>query len=380
MRISVSSASGVEAVTKRELYKLGYGDVPSIGGRMTFEGDEKDVCACNLFLRTANRVFIELKSFKVRSFDDLFDGVSDIEWEKILPSDGRIVVTAKCVESTIHAVSATQSVCKKAICERLLKTYKSLSESGERYKIEISIAKDYATVYLDTSGSGLHRRGYRGLVGEAPLKETLAAAIILLSVWNPSRPFADLFCGSGTLSIEAAMIAKNIPSGGNRDFDFLHWKKFDSSAFEPMKAESFKNIKNEKLQISGFDIDEQQLKLARKHAELAGVAEDIHFQKADVSEFSSKKRYGVLFCNPPYGERLSDRKEIEKLMRAYGKVYAALPDWSAYTITPVTDFERLFGKKATKKRKLYNGSIECCLYAMLGNPPVRTTDKKPPIG
>lgn len=376
MKISVSSASGVEAVTKRELYKLGYGDVPSIGGRMTFDGDEKDVCACNLFLRTANRVFIELSAFKVRSFDDLFDGVSDIAWENILPADGQIVVTAKCVESTIHAVSATQSVCKKAICERLLKSYKTLSESGERYKIEISIVKDYATVYLDTSGSGLHRRGYRGLVGEAPLKETLAAAIILLSVWNPSRPFVDLFCGSGTLPIEAALIAKNIPSGGNRDFDFLHWKKFDSSAFAPMKEEAYKNIKSEKLQIAGFDIDEQQLKLARKHAELAGVAEDIHFQKADVSEFSSKKRYGVLFCNPPYGERLSDRKEIEKLMRAYGKVYASLPDWSAYTITPVTDFERLFGKKATKKRKLYNGSIECCLYAMLGNPPMRNVDKK----
>lgn len=376
MKISVSAASGVEAVTKRELYKLGYGDVPSIGGRMTFEGDEKAVCACNLFLRTANRVFIEFGAFKAKSFDDLFDGVSRIEWEKFLPADAKIDVAAKCVDSTIHAVSATQSVCKKAICERLLKCYKTLGESGERYKIEIALNKDFAVVSLDTSGSGLHRRGYRGLVGEAPLKETLAAAIILLSVWNPSRPFADLFCGSGTLPIEAAMIAKNIPAGGNRDFDFLHWQKFDSSAFLPLKQEALKNVKDEKLQIAGFDIDENQLKLARKHAELAGVAGDIHFQKADVSEFSSKKRYGVLFCNPPYGERLSDRKEIENLMRTYGKVYAELPDWSAYTITPVTDFERLFGKRATKKRKLYNGSIECCLYTMLGNPPVKNkTDK-----
>ena len=374
MKISVSAASGVEAVTKRELYGLGYGNVPSIGGRMTFEGNEKDVCACNLFLRTANRVFIELGSFKARSFDELFDGLSEIAWENIVSADGKIDVSAKCVDSTLHAVSATQSICKKAICQRLLRCYKSLDESGERYKIEVAIVKDFVTVSLDTSGSGLHRRGYRGLVGEAPLKETLAAAIILLSVWNPSRPFADLFCGSGTFPVEAAMIAKNIPSGGMRDFDFLHWKKFDSSAFSPMKTEAFSKIKSEKLQISGFDIDENQLKLARKHAELAGVAHDIHFQRADVSEFSSQKKYGVLFCNPPYGERLSDRKEIEKITRAYGKVYSSLPDWSAYTITPVTDFERLFGKKATKKRKLYNGSIECCLYAMLGNPPKRKTN------
>jgi len=369
MRISVSAASGVEAVTKRELYALGYGNVPAIGGRMTFEGDEKDVCACNLFLRTANRVFIELSSFKASTFDELFDGVSDIKWEAFLPCDAKIDVVAKCVDSNVHAVSATQSVCKKAICERLLKCYKILGESGERYRIEISVVKDYVTVSLDSSGSGLHRRGYRGLVGEAPLKETLAAAIILLSVWNPSRPFADLFCGSGTFPVEAAMIARRIPAGGNRDFDFLHWTKFDSLAFFPMKNKALAEVLNEKLTISGFDIDENQLKLARKHAVLAGVADDIHFQRGDVSEFSSRKKYGVLFCNPPYGERLSDRKEIEKLTRAYGKVYAALDDWSAYTITPVTDFERLFGKKATKKRKLYNGSIECCLYAMLGNPP-----------
>ena len=374
MKICVSAASGIEAVTKRELYNLGYGNVPSINGRMMFSGDEKDVCACNLFLRTANRVFIELGEFAAKSFDDLFDGVSDIEWEKILPHDAKIDVIAKCVDSTVHAVSATQSVCKKAICGRLLKTYKTLTESGERYKVEIAVVKDHATVMLDTSGSGLHRRGYRGLVGEAPLKETLAAAIILLSVWNKTRPFADLFCGSGTFPIEAAMIAKNIPSGGNRDFDFLHWQKFDSSAFADMKKKALDGVSDEKLQISAFDIDENQLKLARKHASIAGVAGDIHFQRADVSEFSSHKKYGVLFCNPPYGERLSDRREIEKITRAYGKVYSNLPDWSAYTITPVTDFERLFGKKATKKRKLYNGSIECTLYVMLGNPPQKRRD------
>lgn len=369
MKICVSAASGIEAVTKRELFALGYGDVPSIGGRMTFEGSERDVCACNLFLRSANRVYIELAAFKAADFDELYDGVRSVNWCDFLPADAQIVVTAKCVESTLHAVSATQSVCKKAICDVLLEKYSSLSESGARYKIEIALRKDYATVLLDTSGSGLHRRGYRGLVGDAPLKETLAAAIIMLSVWNPSRPLADLFCGSGTFAIEAAMIARGIPSGANRDFDFLHWEDFNCSSFSDMKNQALASLNNEPLQISAFDIDEGQLKLARTHARLAGVADCIHFQRADVGEFSSKKKYGVLFCNPPYGERLADRREVEKITKAYGKVYAALPDWSAYTITPVADFERLFGKKATKKRKLYNGTIECCLYSMLGNPP-----------
>lgn len=376
MKICVSSASGIEAVTKRELLRLGYKDVPAVNGRMTFEGDEKDVCACNLFLRTANRVYIELACFKASSFDLLFDGIAEIEWEKYISANGKIDVGAKCVDSTIHAVSATQSIAKKAICKRLSTVYKSLDESGESYKIEVSIHKDVATVALDSSGSGLHKRGYRGLVGEAPLKETLASALVQLSVWNESRQLADLFCGSGTVPIEAAMLARGIPSGANRDFDFLHWKNFDSRAFEDMKKCALDQVKPLPSKILAFDIDENQLKLARKHAKLAGVAEEIHFQRADMRDFSCKKKYGVIISNPPYGERLSDRREIEKLMRDYGKVYASLDDWCAYTLTPVTDFERLFGRKADKKRKIYNGRIECVYYSMLGSaPPKRLRDE-----
>lgn len=373
MEICVTSASGIEALTKRELYKIiGKEDLSAINGRIKFEGDESDVAKCNLNLRTGNRVEIVLGGFKAETFDDLFDGVKSIPFEEYIDRDGKIIVSAKSVQSKLFAYSAIQSVSKKAICERLCKKYgvNELNESGARYKIEVAALKDYVTVTLDTSGDGLHRRGYRGLVGEAPLKETLAAALVELSVWNKTRPFADLFCGTGTIPIEACMIALNIPPGLNRSFDFQNWKRFDKKIFDRAAEEAKANIVTDAdLRISGFDIDDKQLKLARKHAELAGVDKYIHFQRADMRDFSSRFSHGVIISNPPYGERLSDRKEVEKLYRDYGKKVASLDDWCAYTLTPVDDFERLFGKKADKKRKIYNGKIECCYYSHLAPPP-----------
>lgn len=373
MEICVTSASGIEAVTKRELYKIiGKEDLSAINGRIKFEGDESDVAKCNLNLRTGNRVEIVLGGFKAETFDDLFDGVKSIPFEEYIDRDGKIIVSAKSVQSKLFAYSAIQSVSKKAICERLCKKFgvNELGESGARYKIEVAALKDYVTVTLDTSGDGLHRRGYRGLVGEAPLKETLAAALVELSVWNKTRPFADLFCGTGTIPIEACMIALNIPAGLNRGFDFQNWKCFDKKIFDRAAEEAKANIVTDAdLRISGFDIDDKQLKLARKHAELAGVDKYIHFQRADMRDFSSRFSHGVIISNPPYGERLSDRKEVEKLYRDYGKKVALLDDWCAYTLTPVDDFERLFGKKADKKRKIYNGKIECCYYSHLAPPP-----------
>ena len=373
MEICVTSASGIEAVTKRELYKIiGKEDLSAINGRIKFEGDESDVAKCNLNLRTGNRVEIVLGGFKAETFDDLFDGVKSIPFEEYIDRDGKIIVSAKSVQSKLFAYSAIQSVSKKAICERLCKKYgvNELNESGARYKIEVAALKDYVTVTLDTSGDGLHRRGYRGLVGEAPLKETLAAALVELSVWNKTRPFADLFCGTGTIPIEACMIALNIPAGLNRSFDFQNWKRFDKKIFDRAAEEAKANIVTDAdLRISGFDIDDKQLKLARKHAELAGVDKYIHFQRADMRDFSSRFSHGVIISNPPYGERLSDRKEVEKLYRDYGKKVALLDDWCAYTLTPVDDFERLFGKKADKKRKIYNGKIESCYYSHLAPPP-----------
>lgn len=373
MEICVTSASGIEAVTKRELYKIiGKEDLSAINGRIKFDGDESDVAKCNLNLRTGNRVEIVLGGFKAETFDDLFEGIKAIPFEEYICRDGKIIVNAKSVQSKLFAYSAIQSVSKKAICERLCKKFgvNELGESGARYKIEVAALKDYVTVTLDTSGDGLHRRGYRGLVGEAPLKETLAAALVELSVWNKSRPLADLFCGTGTIPIEACMIALNIPAGLNRGFDFQNWKCFDKKIFDRAAEEAKANIVTDAdLRIGGFDIDDKQLKLARKHAELAGVDKYIHFQRADMRDFSSRFSHGVIISNPPYGERLSDRKEVEKLYRDYGKKVASLDDWCAYTLTPVDDFERLFGKKADKKRKIYNGKIECCYYSHLAPPP-----------
>lgn len=381
MKICVTTASGVEAATKRELYKItGIKDLAAIDGRITFDGDIETVAECNLYLRTANRVEIIVGEFKADDFDKLFDGIKVIPWEEYMPKDASIVVSAKSVMSKLFAYSAIQSITKKAICERLKSAYKSiiLAESGSRYKVEAAIRKDIVTVSIDTSGEGLHRRGYRGLVGEAPLKETLAAALIDFSVWNPSRPLADLFCGSGTIPIEACLIALNIPSGMNREFDFLGWSDKNREIFDKIKEDARRKIEYDKeVRISGFDIDEKQLSLARKHASLAGVAEKIHFQRMDMREFSSRFSHGVIISNPPYGERLSERREIEKLYRDYGKVVKSLDEWCCYTLTSVDDFERLFGRKADKKRKIYNGRLECNYYSMLASPPKRTLKNMP---
>ena len=372
MKICVNSASGVEAVTKREIYKLlGIENLAAINGRIVFDGEIEEVALCNLYLRTANRVEIVVGEFAADNFDSLFDGIKDIEWEKYIPSDGKIIVNAKSQLSKIFAISATQSIVKKAICERLIGVYGGqLPETGARYKIEAAINKDFVTVTLDSSGEGLHRRGYRGLVGEAPLKETLASALIQLSVYNPDKRLVDLFCGSGTIPIEACLIAKNIPSGLYRDFDFAKWSAKNRELLLKLKEKAESEIKWEKeISISGFDIDEKQIRLARRHAKEAGVGDFIHFQRADVADFSSHYPYGIIISNPPYGERLSDRKELEKLYKTYGQVYSSLKDWSAYTLTSVTDFEKLFGKKADKKRKLYNGKLECFYYSVMGAKP-----------
>ncbi len=368
MKIAVSSAFGLEAVVKRELYNLGIEKAPAFNGRLIFDGNEETIAKCNLFLRSASRVMIILGEFKASNFDQLFDNTVKINWKEYLPKDAQIIVEAKAVHSNIHAISVTQSIVKKAICQNLMEAYKTkvLAENGAKYNVEVAILKDFCTISLNTSGDGLHRRGYRTLVGDAPLKENVASSLIQLSVWNPTRPFADLFCGSGTLPIEAALIAKGVPSGANRDFDFLHWNKEYKEIFNKLRSEAMNNLSDvSKVKIYGFDIDEKALSLARKHAKNADVLDLIHFQKQDMREFSSKEKRGVVISNPPYGERLKNRTEIEELYRDYGKKAREMDDWCFYTITPVTDFERLFKAKADKKRKLYNGNIECFYYSHL---------------
>ncbi len=371
MKISVTAASGVESATKRELLKLGVEKAPAINGRMTFEGDYDLLSRCNLHLSTASRVYLNLSEFKCTDFDTLFDAVISIPWEDYIPESGAVIVKPKLVQSKLNAFSATQSIVKKAICERLKKAYKRefLPENGARFDVEIAITRDFCSVLLNASGESLHRRGYRKNYGEAQMKENLAAALLELSVWNPSRPLADLFTGTGTIAIEAAMKEKNIAPGINRSFDFLNFKNFDKKIFDNAKSEAI-SLLNDKnlLKIQAYDIDDKQLKLAKAHAKAAGVDDIIEFKNQSMETFVSAEKRGVAFSNPPYGERLEERPIIEKLYRTYGKVRKANPDWCFYTITPVSDFERLFGGKADKKRKLYNGRIECSFYAHLGKP------------
>lgn len=371
MKLAISCPAGLEGVCKRELSRLFNIEGKAVNGRITFEGSMEDIGKCNLFLRTASRVYIEVGEFKVSNFDELYDGIKSIYWEDYIHHQGLINIQVKLVESSLTAISATCSVCKKAIYDRITKrTHKQMDESGERYKIEVVIHRDFAKVYIDTSGDGLHKRGYRELVGEAPLKENVAASLIDLSVWNPSRPLADVFCGSGTIAIEAALKGLGIPPGINRDFDFLHYRFFDVSFFERMKEAAMCNVDFKKeLCIYAIDIDESQIKLARHHAKNAGVESYIHFQRMDMRDFTTKKKNGIIISNPPYGERLMSREEIVSLYRDYGKMFNNLDNWCNYTITAAKDFEKLFGKRADKKRKVYNGKIECTYYSFLGEPP-----------
>jgi putative N6-adenine-specific DNA methylase len=371
MKITVSAPSGLEGVVKRELYNLTKQESQAISGRLTIEGDIYTVAKLNLNMRTASRVYITIGSFKAETFDELFDNLLKLDFEKYLDKCSKITVFSNIFESKLNSIQAVSSVSKKAICKRLESEYKcKLFESGFEHKIELNIRRDFVTVNLNTSGEPLHKRGYRTSVGDAPIKENVASCLLDLSVWNKNKILVDPFCGSGTILIEAGMILKNIPSGLNRDFDFLHFEKFDTSFYAQMIEEArSKIVKIDKPTLFGLDIEESQIKLARAHAKKAGVADAILFEVKDMREFTSKTSFGVIVTNPPYGERISDRNQVVKLYRDYGKVYSLLNEWSAFTITPVSDFERLFGKKAVKKRKIYNGKLECYYYSVLGAKP-----------
>lgn len=376
-RVAVTSASGIEAVTKRELVRLGIPDAPAENGLIVFDGSLKDAARSNLFLRTADRVYLVLHEFEARDFNALFDGVSEVVWEDMFPRDAKINVQAKSENSALFALSTIQSIVKKAICVRLMKKYRvmSLTEDGVPMRVKITILNDKVTVLLDTSGEPLHKRGYRDLVGEAPLKETLAAALILLSVWNPDRALIDPFCGSGTIPVEAARIGLNIASGRDRAFAFEEWAFFPKDIIKEARQECLDTqTLDRKLRISGFDIDENAVGLARRHAERAGVADSVHLQTCDMRDVKSRYRYGVAVTNPPYGERLLNEREALNLYKDFGKWFKSLQDWSLYAITSLDGFERAFGAKADKNRKLYNGKLKCRFYQYLGKKPETKID------
>lgn len=362
--ITVTCASGVEKVVKSELKRLGIEDVPALNGALTFKGDPLSVARCNLFLRSADRVYIKITEFPAESFDDLFDGVKSVRWEDFIPEDGFITVDGKCVKSKLFAVSACQSIVKKAIADRLTNVYKTkLYEDGANYAVEFAIFKDVVTLYLNTSGAGLHKRGYRDMVGIAPIKETLASALLLLSDFYKDNPFADPFCGSGTIAIEAARIALNIAGGMGRRFAFNDWKNFDKKYFDLAFTEA-KDKENRGIKLDFFasDIDNKAIKLAKRHAERAGVADKIKFSVCDVKNFKCDLSGGTIVTNPPYGERVYDKEQARACYDSFGKAYKALDNWSAFVITSAKDFEKRFGKKSDRDRKLYNSNRECKYY------------------
>ena len=378
MKLLIPVASGLEQITKRQLFSLGFEKAPADNGRIEVDGKWQDVARLNVLLRSGERVLIVLDRFHAVTFDELYDGVYNIPWENWLTVDSKILMDGKSVQSTLAAIKVTGGVAKKAIIRRLgdkiRSGRKTFSETGARTIVGVSIYKDEVTVTLDTSGDGLHKRGYRSLAYSAPLKETLAAALIDSTFYNPDKdeekPFADVFCGSGTLPIEAAMKGLHIAPGLQRDFDFSSWACAPKGILERAKEEAKDNEKpNAKLQIFASDINPEAISIAKYHAKRAGVEKHIHFSVADATKFQSDKKYGVLLSNPPYGERLSEEKEVRALMSAFGKAFRALPDWNAYVLTSLPDFERWFGKSADKKKKLFNANLTCGFYSYFGKPP-----------
>ena len=365
LNITLTCASGVEKVLKSELKRLGYQDAPVINGALNLQGTAEDVARFNVFLRTADRVYINVARFAVDDFDVLFEGVKSVRWEDFLPEDARVIVNGKCVKSKLFAVSACQSLIKKAIADRLCGVYglNRLYETGAEYQIDFSLFKDEITLNINTSGAGLHKRGYRDMVGIAPIKETLASALVLFSDFYHERPFADLFCGSGTIAIETARIALNIAGGVGRKFAFNDWKNFDQKIFDRVFSEAKDGEKRErKLNLFASDIDTKAIKLAKHHAERAGVADKIKFSVSDVKNFKCDLSGGTIISNPPYGERVYDKKEAEECYKSLGNVYRQLDNWSCFVITSAQNFERHFGKKCDRERKLYNSNKECRFY------------------
>lgn len=375
-RIIATSAFGLESMLARELKALGYGDLEVKDGRVAFNGDARDIARCNVFLRTADRVLIEMASFSALDFEDLFQGTLKVPWEHMVPADGVMHVIGKSVRSTLFSVRDCQAIVKKAIIEAMKRKYRSreFPERGPVYKIEVALLKDVASLTVDTSGHGLHKRGYRIEKGEAPLRETLAAGLVLLSRWGPERSLADPLCGSGTIAIEAALIGKNIAPGVHRSFVSEGWKQVPAEVWSEVRREARDSINNREFRIIASDRDGEVLKIARKNAERAGVAKYISFQKRSLEEFRSSKKYGCIICNPPYGERIGDAKEVANLYRSMGRVFSKLEGWSYFILSAHPEFQKLFGRRADKNRKLYNGKLQCYLFEYLGPLPKKRAE------
>lgn len=369
LRLIATAPMGLEAVVARELKGLGYDQQTVENGRIRFLGDERAICRANLWLRTADRVLVEMGSFPATTFEELFQGVRAIPWEEWIPADGRFIVNGRSHQSQLSSVPACQKVAEKAVVERLRQRYplEWFPKSGARYSIDVSLVKNVATITLDTTGPGLHKRGYRKLVTEAPIKETLAAAMVLLSRWHPDRPLLDPCCGSGTIPIEAALIGHNLAPGLHRSFDAEAWGCIPARLWEEAREEGFDLADlDRKLDIRGSDIDAAALELAQHHLRAAGLSRSVRLAQKPLQEIGRDAAYGYLITNPPYGERMGEREAVEALYRDIGRLARRLQDWTVFVITAHKGFERHFGRRADRKRKLYNGRIECDLYQYEG--------------
>ncbi len=365
---------GLEAVLKKEIYDLGYEISKVEDGRITFLGDEEAICRANIFLRTAERVMIQVGRFKATTFEELFQGIKAIPWETYIPENGKFwVKKASSINSKLFSPSDIQSIAKKAMVERMKQKYHKqwFPEDGAPYPIRIFLLKDEVTVAIDTSGESLHKRGYRTMTSKAPLTETLAAALILLTPWRADRILVDPFCGSGTFPIEAAMIAANIAPGMNREFTAEKWTNLiEKKLWYECVQEAEEMIDTSvEVDIQGYDIDGEVIKAARENAKRAGVEHMIHFQQRAVADLRHPKKYGFIITNPPYGERLEEKAALPKLYGEIGASYQKLDAWSMFLITSYEDTERCIGRKADKNRKIYNGMLKTYFYQFFGPKP-----------
>ena len=365
---------GMEAVLKREILDLGYEITKVEDGKVTFEADAQGIADANIFLRSTERILLKVAEVKAETFDELFEKTKALPWENYIPKDGKFwVAKANSVKSKLFSPSDIQSIMKKAIVERLKGVYgvSWFEEDGASFPIRVAFMKDVATIGIDTSGVSLHKRGYREVSGKAPITETLAAALIMLTPWHKDRILVDPFCGSGTFPIEAAMIAANIAPGMNRSFTAEEWTNLIPKKLWYETVNEANELINDDIEvdIQGYDVDGSVIKIARRNAREAGVDHLIHFQERDVKDLSHPKKYGFIITNPPYGERLEDKKDLPALYKAFGESFKNLDSWSAYMITSYEDAERYFGRKADRNRKIYNGMLKTYFYQFLGPKP-----------
>lgn len=371
---------GLEAVLKREILDLGYEISEVEDGRVTFYGDADAICRANIFLRTAERILLKVGSFRAVTFEELFDKTKELPWEDYIPQNGKFwVAKAASVKSKLFSTSDIQSIMKKAMVRRMQERYcvEWFPENGASYPVRVFLMKDIVTVGIDTTGISLHKRGYREVSGKAPITETLAAALIMLTPWRKDRILVDPFCGSGTFPIEAAMMAANIAPGMNRSFLSEKWDNLITKKnwYDVIDEANDMICDDVEVDIQGYDADSSVIKIARRNAREAGVDHLIHFQERDVKDLNHPKKYGFIITNPPYGERLEDKKDLPDLYRAFGESFKRLDSWSAYMITSYDDAERYFGRKADKNRKIYNGMLKTYYYQFLGPKPPKRKEK-----